>query len=144
MRLDENAHQAPGRVSNAERRDARAGLAAKRRVLVADDNRDWADTLTACLEYEGYSVRTAYDGFQALDAANDFDPQIVLLDIRMPRLGGHAAARFFNARRERPVLIAMTACADEHDKQHAEGSGFDHYLAKPTSLEAILALLKSV
>ena len=127
MMLDENAHQPP-----------------KRRVLVADDNRDWADTLTACLEDEGYSVRTAYDGFQALDAANDFEPQIVLLDIRMPRLGGHAAARFFNARRERPVLIAMSACADEHDKQHAQGSGFDHYFAKPTALAAIVALLKDV
>jgi DNA-binding response OmpR family regulator len=144
MMVDESAHQPPDRRSDAERRDARAGLTAKRRVLVADDNRDWADTLTAFLEDEGYSVRTTYDGFQALDAANAFEPQIVLLDIRMPRLGGHAAARFFNARRERPVLIAMTGCADDDGKQYAQGSGFDHYLVKPTDLAAILALLKSV
>jgi DNA-binding response OmpR family regulator len=143
MMIDENAQQPPDRPG-AERRDVRGGLAAKRRVLVADDNRDWADTLTAFLEDEGYSVRTTYDGFQALDAANSFEPQIVLLDIRMPRLGGHAAARFFNARRERPVLIAMTGFADEDAKQYAQGSGFDHYLVKPTDLAEILALLKSV
>jgi CheY-like chemotaxis protein len=69
-----------------------------------------------------------------------------MLDIRMPRLGGHAAARFFKARPAplRPVVIAITGSSDEHGRQHAQGSGFDHYLVKPADLAAILELLRSI
>lgn len=145
MMLDESRVQ-PERRSDAEARDPRPDLGAKRRVLIADDHRDWTDALAAFLEDEGYSVRTAYDGVEALDAAHDFEPQVVVLDIRMPRLGGYAAARFFKARPapQRPVLIAITAWAGEYGKQQAQASGFDHYLVKPADPATILDLLKNI
>src|SRR5687767_3028419 len=69
------------------------GLA--KRVLIADDNRDWADGLAVLLEDEGYAVQTAYDGRQAIEAARTFLPHIVVLDIRMPQMTGYEAASVF-------------------------------------------------
>src|SRR5262245_60805129 len=118
----------------------------KRRILIADDDRDWTDMLAAALEDEGYAVRTAHDGFEALDAATDFEPQIVTLDLRMPRMGGHAAARVLSARPPglRPVLIAITGMAGEEGRHYAQSIGIDHYLAKPARLADIIELLKRV
>jgi CheY-like chemotaxis protein len=81
-----------------------------KRVLIADDNRDWADGLAVLLEEQGYAVRTAYDGREAIEAARTFQPDIVLLDIRMPRLTGYEAARVFHRHPQstRPILIAIT------------------------------------
>ena len=116
------------------------------RVLIADDNRDWADGLAVLLEEEGYSVRTTYDGREAIEAANTFQPDIVVLDIRMPRLTGYEAARVFRRHPEstRPVLIAITAWTGESGKLRAEMSGFDHYLEKPAEPAKILELLKQL
>lgn len=117
-----------------------------KRVLIADDNRDWADGLAVLLEEQGYSVRTTYDGREAIDAARIFQPDVVVLDIRMPRLTGYEAARVFNRHPQstRPILIAITAWAGEAGKLRAEMSGFDYYLAKPAEPAEILELLKSL
>src|SRR5438105_15086599 len=82
-----------------------------KRVLIADDNRDWADGLAVLLEEEGYTVQTSYDGREAIEAAGTFHPDIVVLDIRMPRLTGYETARVFRRQpqRTRPVLLAITA-----------------------------------
>src|SRR5438552_18959876 len=90
-------------TKNPERHEPRAsadeptafGTRAKR-VLIADDNRDWADGLAVLLEEQGYAVRTTYDGREAIEAARTFQPDIVVLDIRMPRLTGYEAARVFH------------------------------------------------
>jgi CheY-like chemotaxis protein len=117
-----------------------------KRVLIADDNRDWADGLAVLLEEQGYAVRTTYDGREAIEAARTFQPDIVVLDIRMPRLTGYEAARVFNRHPQstRPILIAITAWAGESGKLRAEMSGFDYYLAKPAEPAEILELLKNL
>ena len=80
------------------------------RVLVADDNRDWADTLAALLRNHGHEVRATYDGREAVEAAREFHPQVVILDVAMPRMTGYEAGRLFSraAPEVRPVTIAMT------------------------------------
>ena len=117
-----------------------------KRVLIADDNRDWADGLAVLLEEQGYAVRTTYDGREAIEAARIFQPDVVVLDIRMPRLTGYEAARVFNRHPQstRPILIAITAWAGESGKLRAEMSGFDYYLAKPAEPAEILELLKNL
>ena len=117
-----------------------------KRVLIADDNRDWADGLAVLLEEQGYTVRTTYDGREAIEAARTFHPDIVVLDIRMPRLTGYEAARVFHGHPQttRPILIAITAWAGESGKLRAEMSGFDYYLAKPAEPAEILELLKNL
>jgi CheY-like chemotaxis protein len=117
-----------------------------KRVLIADDNRDWADGLAVLLEEEGYTVQTSYDGREAIEAARTFQPDIVVLDIRMPRLTGYEAARVFrrHPRSTRPVLIAITAWAGESGRLRAEMSGFDLYLPKPAEPTELLALLKNL
>ena len=72
------------------------GSESAKRILVADDNRDWADALALLLRAEGHTVLTSYDGREALDAAREFLPQIVVLDIRMPHMTGFEAARAFS------------------------------------------------
>ena len=116
------------------------------RVLVADDNRDWADTLAQLLRNEGYEVRTACDGREALEAAREFRPQVVILDVAMPRMTGYEAGRVLSreAPEARPVTIAMTAWPREAGKLDAELAGFDHYLGKGASPRAILELLKKL
>jgi CheY-like chemotaxis protein len=132
-------------MSPQEDRDAHYGGRTKR-VLIADDNRDWADGLAVLLEEQGYSVRTTYDGREAIEAARIFQPDVVVLDIRMPRLTGYEAARVFNRHPQstRPILIAITAWAGESGKLRAEMSGFDYYLAKPAEPAEILELLKNL
>jgi CheY-like chemotaxis protein len=117
-----------------------------KRVLIADDNRDWADGLAVLLEEEGYTVQTTYDGREAIEAARIFQPDIVVLDIRMPRLTGYEAARVFRRHPQstRPILIAITAWAGESGKIRAEMSGFDRYLAKPAEPAQILEILKTL
>lgn len=143
--------QPSGSSDNPNRRQAASegddavyftGLA--KRVLIADDNRDWADGLAVLLEDEGYAVQTAYDGRQAIEAARSFFPDIVVLDIRMPRMTGYEAASVFRRHPEstRPVLVAITAWPGESGKSRAEMTGFDHYLAKPADPSAVLELLK--
>ena len=132
-------------MSPDEERSARYSGRTKR-VLIADDNRDWADGLAVLLEEQGYAVRTTYDGREAIEAARIFQPDIVVLDIRMPRLTGYEAARVFHRHPQstRPILIAITAWAGESGKLRAEMSGFDYYLAKPAEPVEILELLKGL
>jgi CheY-like chemotaxis protein len=115
-----------------------------KRILVADDNRDWADALALLLRAEGHTVLTSYDGREALDAAREFLPQIVVLDIRMPHMTGFEAARAFSKLSEdaRPVLIAMSGWPGEAEKLRATMAGFDHYFGKPVTPADILELVK--
>jgi CheY-like chemotaxis protein len=114
------------------------------RILVADDNSDNALSLSMLLEGQGYSVRTAFDGKSALDEAERFHPQVVLLDIGMPQLSGYEVAA--RIRRsdwgQSAVLIAMTGWGQARDKEDAKAAGFDHHLTKPASFEDIDAVLK--
>lgn len=115
-----------------------------KRILIADDNRDWADSLARILADEGCSVRTSYDGREAIETALEFQPHVVVLDIRMPNITGFEAARIFsrNPALARPVLIAVTGWPGECDKLRATMSGFDYYFGKPVAPADILELVK--
>jgi two-component system, chemotaxis family, CheB/CheR fusion protein len=123
------------------------GLAAPpRRILVVDDNRDAADSLALALQIKGHQVRTAHDGVAAIDAVAEFRPDVVLLDIGMPRLNGHDVARHLRHRHgtERPVLIALTGWGQDEDRRRSHEAGFDHHLVKPADPAVLEALLASI
>jgi CheY-like chemotaxis protein len=102
------------------------------RVLVADDNRDAADTLCRILALYGYEVRSAYDGAAALAVCESFQPHAAVLDIGMPGRSGYDVARELRARRGDTLrLIALTGWGAEGDMQRARDAGFDHHLTKP-------------
>jgi len=114
------------------------------RVLIADDNHDFADSLAMILAAEGYGVRTVYDGREAIEAAREFQPHVVVLDIRMRAITGFEAARVFShgPAASRPLLIAVTGWPGESDKLRASMSGFDYYFGKPVAPADIVALVK--
>jgi CheY-like chemotaxis protein len=113
-----------------------------KRILIADDNRDWADGLALLLKDQGYSVRSVYDGRQAIEAAREFKPHVVILDVAMPKMTGYEAGRAFSKEALRPVTIAITGWPREAGKLDAEIAGFDHYLGKGGGPQPILDLLK--
>lgn len=113
------------------------------RILVVDDNVDAADSLAAVLEMRGHSVAVAHDGQEALDKAGAFKPQVVFLDIGMPRMNGYEVARAlrntsFGAG---AVLVALTGWGAERDRERTLEAGFDHHLTKPGSTQAISLLV---
>ncbi len=119
------------------------GRRAGRRVLVADDNQDAADSLGMILELAGHEVRVAHGGRQALQIAAEFHPDVVLLDIGMPDLNGYDTAR---ALRAAPggvnlELIALTGWGHPDDKARAAAAGFDRHLTKPVDPAELEALL---
>lgn len=114
-------------------------------ILVVDDNKDSADSLAMVLKAMGYEVRTAYDGQEGVEAAQSFHPQVVLLDLSMPRLDGYQAARRI---RQQPggkdmVLIALSGWCQEDDRRRCEQAGFDRHLAKPVEPEALQSLVEN-
>ncbi len=118
-----------------EPRDERkpAPVAPARRILVVDDNLDAAESLATLLEFAGHEVRIAHDGPAALEAARQFLPDVVLLDIGMPGMSGYQVARKL---REEPalrhiLLVAQTGWGQEDDRRRAQEAGFDYYLVKP-------------
>lgn len=113
------------------------------RVLLADDDRDGALTLSTLLELEGHEVRTVHGGQEALDAAREFRPDVCLLDIGMPKITGYEAARRFRQRygNDCPVLIAVTGWKQASDKILATLAGFDHHVSKPYEPGDIVKLL---
>ena len=116
------------------------------RVLLADDDRDGAASLSTLLEIEGFEVRVVHGGQEALDAAREFKPHVCLLDIGMPKITGYEAARRLRQRYgdDCPVLIAVTGWKQASDKILATLAGFDHHVAKPyepTELVKLLAKL---
>ena len=120
-----------------------ASAAVGRRILVADDNQDAAESLAMILEMGGHDVRVAHDGRAALSVAQSFRPDTVLLDIGMPHLNGYEVAR---ALRQEPwgagmCLIALTGWGQESDRQLANEAGFDRHLTKPVDPDVLNALL---
>ena len=116
------------------------------RVLIADDDRDGALTLSALLEIEGHEVRAVHGGQEALDTAREFRPDVVLLDIGMPKITGYEAARRLRLRygNDCPVLIAITGWKQASDKILASLAGFDHHVAKPYEPAQLIELLSKL
>lgn len=112
------------------------------RVLVVDDNQDAADSLATLLGVMGYEVRIAYDGPEAIEAADEFQPAVALLDIGLPKLSGYDIARHVREKRgEGVLLVAITGWGQEDDRRRAREAGFDHHFTKPADFEALLQLI---
>ncbi len=114
-----------------------------RRVLVVDDNADAADSLGQLIELLGHEARTAYDGEAGVAAAAAFRPDLILMDIGMPKLNGYDAARRIRAEGwgKDTVLVALTGWGQEGDRQRSADAGFDHHLVKPVESAALMKLL---
>jgi CheY-like chemotaxis protein len=113
------------------------------KILVVDDNVDTARSLCWLLEATGYDARPAFDGPAALEMAATFRPEIVLLDLGLPRLDGfEVAARLRADPSTRPaVLIALSGYSRDEDRDRSRAVGFEHHLVKPVEFDELLALL---
>jgi signal transduction histidine kinase/ActR/RegA family two-component response regulator len=114
-----------------------------KRILVADDNVDAADSLAAMLGMSGYEVRVAHDGAEAFKHAEAFRPALALLDIGMPGMSGYEVARRIRAEEwgRAIILVAVTGWGQDEDKRRAAEAGFNHHLTKPVDgarLEEVL------
>jgi signal transduction histidine kinase len=143
IRLPAIREPSPARP-RASREPART--APSRRILVVDDHRASADGLGKLLQIRGHEIRTVYDGREAVEMADEFRPNVVLLDIGLPEMNGYDVAR---ALRQQPwgqgmVLIALTGWGQEADRHRAQEAGFDHHLVKPVDPSALLHLLASL
>jgi PAS domain S-box-containing protein len=121
--------------------DSAAG--SKRRILVVDDNRDSADSMAMMLQLLGNEIRTAHDGIEAVELAEQFRPQMILMDIGMPKLSGYEATRRI---REQPwgrgmVIIALTGWGQDVDRARSRESGCDGHLVKPIDLSDLEKLM---
>jgi signal transduction histidine kinase len=123
-----------------------AAALGQQRILVVDDNRDAAESLSMLLELLGAEARVACSGFEALELFASYDPAVVLLDIGMPEMDGYQVARRIRADfpERRPVLVALTGWGQEEDRRRAKDAGFDHHLIKPADMAALQSLLTSL
>lgn len=115
------------------------------RVLVIDDNRDSAKTLSELLDVLGNETRTAFDGEAGVEAAQAFRPELILLDIGMPKLNGYDAARRIRAQPwgRSMVLVALTGWGQEEDRSKSREAGFNHHLVKPVDFDELMQILSA-
>lgn len=116
------------------------------RVLIVDDNLDAAASLGLLLRLTGHEVRTAHDGAEALRVAEEFRPDVAVLDIGLPKLDGYEVAGLIRRETwgEGMVLIAATGWGQETDRHRSREVGFDHHLVKPVDPAALIQLLASL
>ena len=115
-----------------------------RRVLVVDDNVDSVTSLMLLLQTMGHEVESAYDGIEALEVAQRFCPDAVVLDIGLPRLNGYEVARRLREQSDRHYrLIALTGWGQHEDRDRAQEAGFDHHLVKPVDVDQLGRLLEA-
>ena len=118
----------------------------ERRILIVDDNRDSADSLSMLLEITGNKTYMAHDGIEALEAIEKYRPEVVLLDIGLPRLDGHEVCRRIREKSwgKDIVIIALTGWGQEDDRRKSEEAGFNGHLVKPVDYDELLELLSSL
>jgi PAS domain S-box-containing protein len=119
-------------------------VSAPLRILVVDDNEDAADSMALLLELDGHEVRTARDGLHAVEAAAQWTPDVVLLDIGLPQLDGYEVARRIRAQRHGVngvMLIAITGWGQDEDRRRSRDAGFNAHLTKPVDYGDLNKLL---
>ncbi|WP_293391497.1 ATP-binding protein [Nevskia sp.] len=117
------------------------------RVLIADDNRDAAESLAILLEIDGHEVRTAFTGREAIALAQELKPHIAFLDIGLPDISGYEVARALRetAAASHPIkLVAVTGWGQAEDKQNAVNAGFDLHFVKPASPDRLKRVFESL
>jgi CheY-like chemotaxis protein len=115
-------------------------------LLIVDDNIDAAQTLSSLLEIAGHQTMVAHDGYQGLQITEQFNPEVIFLDIGMPGMNGYEVAR---AVRKTPgmetvIIIALTGWGAEQDRELSKEAGFDAHLTKPASLASVNLLLSKI
>jgi CheY-like chemotaxis protein len=115
----------------------------RRRIVVVDDLADAADSLAAMLRMMGHDTRVAYDGVEAVQTVAAFKPDVVFLDIGMPKMNGYDAARGIRSQPDgkHVTLVALTGWGQEQDRRRAADAGFDHHLTKPVDPRTVEALI---
>jgi len=116
------------------------------RILIVDDNVDFADSLGQLLELHGNEVRTAFDGETGVELARAFRPGVVLCDIGMPKLNGHDTARRIRAEPwgTTTVLVALSGWGQAGDLANSKAAGFDHHLVKPVDADRLMELMEEL
>ena len=120
-----------------------AGLSGSR-ILVVDDNKDSADSMAMLLRLKGNEIRTANDGLEAVNVAEAFRPQLVLLDIGLPKLNGYEVARRIRQQEwgRDVIIVALTGWGQDEDRRRSQEAGFNFHIVKPVELAALEKLLR--
>jgi CheY-like chemotaxis protein len=141
VRLPAGVEASADAPSNAPNGDARP--VSSRRILVVDDNRDSARSLAMLLEITGNQTQTAHDGIEALSVAERFRPNVVLLDIGLPKMSGYEVCRALreSAWGKEAIIIALTGWGQDEFRTQSKEAGFDGHLVKPVELAVLTALI---
>jgi len=123
--------------------DEPAATKSSLRILIVDDNRDGADSLSELLKMMGNDTRTAYDGQQGVALAEEYRPDVTLLDIGLPTLNGYEVCQLI---RQQPwgqdvLLIAVTGWGQDEDRRRSREAGFDHHIVKPVDPQALMRMI---
>jgi len=127
----------------AAREDGSGAAVTPLRILIVDDNRDGADSLTMLLAGMGHTARSAYDGQQGLDVADEFHPEVVLCDIGLPVLDGYEVCRRIRVEAwgKDAILIAVTGRGQDEDRRRSQTAGFDWHIVKPMDPQVLFKIL---
>jgi two-component system CheB/CheR fusion protein len=128
----------PGHLVKSEPEQAARPPARGRRILVVDDEADAVGALVEILKHEGHQARSAADGFVALETVGELEPEVVFLDLGLPKMDGYEVARNLRERFGKGLLlVALTGYRS--DERRLEEAGFDGHLLKPTNVDKLLA-----
>lgn len=118
----------------------------QKRILIADDEEDVVTTLQFTLEKEGYQCLTAYDGKEALDKAKGENPDLIVLDIMMPKMNGYEVSRLlkFDARFKHIPIVMLTARTQAKDKEIGRDTGADVYITKPFEMDDLVSTVHNI
>lgn len=116
----------------------------KKRILIVDDEKDIVETIQFNLELEGFECLVAYDGEEALHKAKRENPDLILLDIMLPKINGYKIARLlkFDKSYKNIPIIMLTARTQKTDIELGEETGADEYVTKPFDMDMLVALVK--
>jgi PAS domain S-box-containing protein len=133
-------------TDDVEQDGGRTGDSAPLRMLVVDDQPDNANALKELLELLGHEAHALHDGLEAVNAAAAFRPDVIFLDIAMPKLNGYEAAQRIREQpwSKRMTLVALTGWGEDQHKARSQAAGFDFHLTKPMSIARLESLLASV
>ena len=133
-------------TSNEQAAMDESNILSSLRILIVDDNRDSVTTMTMLLRRLGHQTFTAFDGEEAVAAAREFNPQVVLLDIGLPKLNGYEVCRWIRAQNQahKVTIIAQTGWGQEETRQKTNEAGFDYHLVKPLDPNALRKILNNL
>ena len=115
-------------------------------ILIVDDNKDAADSLSMMLNIAGYDTHAAYDGQEGMDVAKELQPDVLLLDIGMPKLNGYEVCRQIRGQSwgKETLVIATTGWGQDKDRRLSQEAGFDHHMVKPIDTASLMKILKEL